>query len=207
MTTRKELYNRTCVKAITCTRCPKVLKDEVFLNEHNGSLDADLFFIGQAPGTARAGSNPDFLIKSLHGNQAGRNFEMLLERTGINRNRIFVTNTVLHSPVDENRTGRRPSTQELKNCAIYLVEQLEIVMPKIIVTLGAVALESLNLIRAHSYTLNNSATLLKTWNDHLLYPMFHPSPQVIASWRNMDQQTEDYLRLIEICKQNNISNY
>ena len=59
-------------------------------------------------------------------------------------------------------------------------------------TLGSVALEALKRIESHSYTLKESAGKILQWHGRLLVPIYHPSPQVLASHRREAAQLEDY---------------
>ena len=59
-------------------------------------------------------------------------------------------------------------------------------------TLGAVALEGLRGIDYHNFTLKLEAASILEWNKRLLIPLYHPSPQVIASHRRMHQQLADF---------------
>ena len=80
----------------------------------------------------------------------------------------------------------------MKNCAGFLERTINLINPKIIVTLGAVALEGLRRIAYHNFTLKLEAASILEWNKRLLIPLYHPSPQVIASHRRMHQQLADF---------------
>jgi len=60
------------------------------------------------------------------------------------------------------------------------------------VTLGSVALEALKRIHYHEFTLKDSAAHVQRWDGRLLVPIYHPSPQVLASHRREKQQLQDY---------------
>jgi uracil-DNA glycosylase len=67
-----------------------------------------------------------------------------------------------------------------------------LVDPRVIVTLGTVALEALKRIQYHELSLNTSAAQIHSWNGRMLVPIYHPSPQVLASHRREAQQLLDY---------------
>jgi DNA polymerase len=69
---------------------------------------------------------------------------------------------------------------------------IELIQPAIIATLGTVALEALKLIHYHEFTLRNDAAKVRRWNDRLLIPLYHPSPQVLITSRNERAQVQDY---------------
>ena len=61
-----------------------------------------------------------------------------------------------------------------------------------IVTLGSVALEALKRIQYHELNLKTAAAQIHSWNDRVLVPIYHPSPQVLASHRREAEQLQDY---------------
>ena len=69
---------------------------------------------------------------------------------------------------------------------------INLINPKIIATLGAVALEGLRRIDYHNFTLKLEAASILKWSSRLLIPLYHPSPQVIASHRRMPEQLADF---------------
>ena len=69
---------------------------------------------------------------------------------------------------------------------------IAIVNPKIVVTLGSVALEALKKIQSHELNLKEDAARIHDWNGKVLVPIYHPSPQVLASHRREAQQLSDY---------------
>ena len=74
----------------------------------------------------------------------------------------------------------------------FLTRTIDLVQPSIIVTLGTVALEALKLIHYHEFTLKNDAAKVRRWNDRLLIPLYHPSPQVLVTSRKEQAQLRDY---------------
>jgi DNA polymerase len=65
--------------------------------------------------------------------------------------------------------------------------------PSVVVTLGAVSLAALRAIEYHQLSLKENAGQVHEWNGRLLVPLYHPSPQVLASHRREDAQLRDYL--------------
>ncbi|GAA3328717.1 hypothetical protein GCM10020331_073820 [Ectobacillus funiculus] len=74
---------------------------------------------------------------------------------------------------------RSPTKQEVTNCHPYLARIIELVNPKVIVTLGKKALEALKEIETHQLLLKEDVGTYTKWNNRWLYPLYHPSPQVI----------------------------
>ncbi len=98
-----------------------------------GCLDADVMFIGEGPG-----KNEDIAGLPFVG-QAGKILDSLLDSIGLERSDIFIGNTVKCRPPN----NRTPSVKEMEACKPYLVSQIELIQPKIIVIMGSAALSSL----------------------------------------------------------------
>src|SRR5690606_12666891 len=126
-------FDTLCEKVQKCAKCARMCESQRVLNRSGGALDADVMFIGEAPG--RLGADNSGI--PFHGDKSGHNFEELLEFAGLNRSRIFVTNAVLCNPRDEDGNNSTPTKNEVQNCSDYLAKQIRIINPKIVVTLGA----------------------------------------------------------------------
>jgi uracil-DNA glycosylase family 4 len=80
----------------------------------------------------------------------------------------------------------------LANCSSFLRRTIDVVNPRVIVTLGSVALEALKRIQYHELNLKTAAAQIHSWNNRVLVPIYHPSPQVLASHRREAEQLADY---------------
>ena len=183
-----EKFLKLAREAQNCRRCANLCDRTAVLSELNGNIDPKVMFIAEAPG--RQGG--DRTRKPFSGDKSGANFQMLLDSIGLTREEIFITNTVLCNPRKASGANRRPTRAEMKNCAGFLERTIDLVNPKIIVTLGAVALEGLRSIDYHSFTLKLEVASVQEWKKRLLIPLYHPSPQVIASHRRMRDQLADF---------------
>lgn len=96
-----------------------------------GNLDADIMFIGEAPGEQEAKSGRPFV-----GN-AGRVLDELLESIGLVRADVYITNIVKDRPPD----NRDPTVVEIDLYSPLLVRQLQIIQPQVIATLGRFAMD------------------------------------------------------------------
>src|SRR5207245_726841 len=81
---------------------------------------------------------------------------------------------------------------ELRNCSAFLRRTIDLINPRIIVTLGGVALEALKLVHYHDFTLRGDAAKVRQWNGRRLIPLYHPSPQVLITSRDEKAQLRDY---------------
>ena len=176
-----------------CRACSRMEGRRRVLSPANGPLGARVLFIAEAPGRfgAEKGGIP------LSGDASGRNFLRYLAAAGMTREEVFVTNAALCNPRTVRGTNAPPSPAELRNCAPFLRRTLAVVQPDVIVTLGNKALAALNLIEPHAYTLRQHAATAVAWNGHTLFPLYHPSPQVVISptGRTHAAQEEDYRAL------------
>jgi uracil-DNA glycosylase len=188
-------------EAQKCRRCENLCERVAVLSELNGNIDPKVMFIAEAPG--RQGG--DRTRKPFSGDASGANLQMLLDSIGLKREDIFITNTVLCNPRKESGANRKPTKKEMNNCADFLERTLHLINPKIIVTLGAVGLEGLKAIAYHNFTLKLNAADILEWNKRLLIPLYHPSPQVVASHRRMHEQLADFQILKKAIEKTNNS--
>ncbi|MGB8510395.1 MAG: uracil-DNA glycosylase [Pyrinomonadaceae bacterium] len=186
-------------EASACRRCAAMEGRTAVLSEHNGRVDARVMFIGEAPG--RQGG--DRTRVPFSGDQSGRNFARYLASINLARSGLFITNAALCNPRTESGANRKPARAEVSNCSEFLRRQLEIINPPVVVTLGAVSLAALSSVEYHQLTLKQDAGRIREWWGRLLVPLYHPSPQVLASHRREAAQLEDYkavasaLRIVE----------
>ncbi|HUC83564.1 MAG TPA: uracil-DNA glycosylase [Candidatus Acidoferrales bacterium] len=127
-----------------------------------GDADAKLFFIGEGPG-----ENEDLQGRPFVG-RAGQLLDKMIAAMGLKREQAFIANIVKCRP-PENRV---PAPDEVATCTPYLVRQIEIIRPKVIVTLG---------LPAAKYMLSSSLTMgrlrgqWQQWRGIKLMPTFHPA--------------------------------
>jgi uracil-DNA glycosylase family 4 len=126
------------------------------------------------------------------GDQSGANFDRFLNSINLPRSEIFITSAALCNPRSSSGANRRPTQKELANCSYFLQRIIDVVNPEVIVTLGSVALEALKRIHYHEFNLKTSAATIQTWGEFVLVPIYHPSPQVLASHRREQEQLKDY---------------
>jgi uracil-DNA glycosylase len=181
-------FKRIIAEAAACTRCPAMCERSAVLSELNGSAAARIMFIGEAPGRKGA----DRTRVPFSGDQSGKNLDRFLASIQLSRDDIFITSAALCNPRTESGANRKPSKVELKNCSQFLRRTLELVDPSLVVTLGSVALDSVRSIEPHTLSLKESAAQIHDWNGRVLVPIYHPSPQVLASHRREAEQLRDY---------------
>ncbi len=131
-----------------------------------GSAEADILFIGEAPG-----KNEDIQGVPFIG-AAGKFLATMLALIQLKREDIYITNIVKYRPPD----NRDPSPQEIIACQEWLHEQIKIIRPKIIVTLGRHAMEHFvpgrKISEAHGQTFQKNLASIGTQTFFVLY---HPA--------------------------------
>lgn len=137
----------------------------------------NIVFIGEAPGAEETKKSTPFVGK------AGRQLDSLLEMAGIARENVFITNAVKYRPTlikPRSVSNRTPSRKELEAGLPLLTEELTVLRPKIIVTLGntplAAALALLKLEPGIIGDVHGQA-LHSTFNGEriVLFPLYHPA--------------------------------
>lgn len=189
-TSKEKIFSLLLNSVNKCDICPRMCDRKKVLSNLNGNINSKVVFIAEAPG--RLGAECTGI--PLCGDVTGNNFESLLSNIGWSRNDIFITNAILCNPQDENGNNATPTKEEVYNCSYYLDMVLELIEPEVIVTLGAKALEALNHIENHNYTLKDDVATLLPWNGTHIFPMYHMSPRA-AIHRSLLQQRTDFIAL------------
>ena len=188
--TKEKCFNSLINCANNCDICSRMCKRKKVLSHLNGNINSKVVFIAEAPG--RLGAECTGI--PLYGDVTGNNFELLLSNIGWSREEVFITNAILCNPQDENGNNSTPTKDEISNCSYYLEMVLELINPEVVVTLGAKALDALNNIEKHNYTLKSNVATLVPWNGIHLFPMYHMSPRA-AIHRSLTQQRTDFIAL------------
>ena len=191
-------FTQLCSEAAACRVCPDLAERQAVLSELNGTLTPRVMFIGEAPG--RQGG--DRTRTPFSGDASGRNLERYLASINLRRADIFITNAALCNPRTPTGANRKPTNLEVANCSGFLRRQIELLAPPVIATLGAVSLAALRRLAYHSLSLRADAGQVHEWDGRLLVPLYHPSPQVLASHRREAQQLQDYQALAQALRRN-----
>ncbi len=130
--TKSEMLEKIAEEIKKCKKC-RLWKTRTNAVPGEGPSNAKIFFIGQAPGKQEDLQGRPFV------GRAGKFLNMLLEKNNIARNKVFITSVLKCFPPK----NRLPKNDEVKACLPYLIKQLEIVNPRIVVLLGNVAVKAL----------------------------------------------------------------
>jgi DNA polymerase len=188
-------FRKFSQQASECRLCPRMADQPAVLTHTNGSLDADILFVAEAPGRFGAGRTGI----PFHGDRSGENFETLLSHIKLTRKDVFITNAVLCNPL-QNGNNAKPSKKEIRNCSHFLESVLNLIRPKVVVTLGAVGLDAMNDLLDTKYVLNETAAKPQKQADFILLPLYHPSPRVTNTRRPLSQQKKDFQKILSLIK-------
>lgn len=164
----------------TIEKIKKKLLEQVALSEYcdktivfgEGKEKADIFLIGEAPGGDEEKKCRPFV------GRGGKNLDRFLEIIGIERKEIYLTNVVKLRPIKINpKTGRiinrPPTANEIKFFLPCLFEEIQLVKPKLIVTLGNVPLKAVT--KDKDITIGNNHGRLLTNLNPPVFPLYHPA--------------------------------
>ncbi|MEZ4087045.1 MAG: uracil-DNA glycosylase [Candidatus Gracilibacteria bacterium] len=152
-------------KILKCRLC-RLCEGAIQAVPGEGNPDADIFFIGEAPG-----KNEDLQGEPFVG-AAGKFLNELLESINLKREDIFITNIVKHRPPN----NRDPKDDEIEACFPYLDQQIQAIKPLLIVTLGRHAMNrfmpGLQISKVHGQAKRVKSIFSK---KQVIYPLYHPA--------------------------------
>lgn len=123
-------------RALVCVKCEHLVKSRTQVVFGVGNIDAELMFVGEAPGADEDLQGEPFVGK------AGQLLTKIIEAMGFSRDDVYIGNVLKCRPdMPPGESGnRKPRPDEMATCLPYLVEQIEIIQPRVMVALGATAM-------------------------------------------------------------------
>jgi DNA polymerase len=171
-------------EAKACTRCPLyTTRTQVVFG--SGNADADLMFVGEAPGFHEDQQGIPFV------GRAGQLLNELLAEQGLARDDVFIANVLKSRPPD----NRDPQPSEIEACRPYLEKQVELIEPKVICTLGNFSTKlltgsPLGITRVHGQPQERHMG----GRPVTLFPIFHPAAG-LRTPAVKEQLREDFTKL------------
>ncbi len=147
-----------------CTRCD-LARERTQVVRGVGPVPAELMLVGEAPGAEEDRRGAPFVGRS------GRLLDQLFEANGLDRERAFITNIVACRPPG----NRTPKAAEIRAHAPWLEEQIRLVEPKLLVTLGRVALAYFLPGAKVTEVHGKPQSIERNGRSIALLPLFHPS--------------------------------
>jgi uracil-DNA glycosylase len=183
---RREELKAVWRQAQACTRCPQLASTRQTVVFGSGNADADLMFVGEAPGANEDRQGLPFV------GQAGRLLDTLLEEIGLTRADVFVVNTLKCRPPG----NRDPLPQEIDACQDYLFRQLELIEPRVVCTLGNFATKLLRGDPSTGITRLHGREEIRRIGPRRvrLYPIYHPAAALYTP-KMLDTLRADFARI------------
>ena len=178
-------------RAAVCVKCPHLAASRKNVVFGVGNIHSPLMFVGEAPGADEDEQGEPFVGK------AGQLLTRIIQTMGFTRDTVYIANILKCRPDTPGQSmgNRKPTADEMKTCLPYLQAQIDLIQPKVIVALGATAVEGLlgksggiTRLRGHWQVFRNIP----------LMPTFHPAyllrNQALSEKRKV---WEDMLQIME----------
>ncbi len=174
-------------EAAACERCPlAATRTRVVFGA--GNADADLMFVGEAPGQQEDLQGLPFV------GRAGKLLDELLAEVGLSRDEVFITNVLKSRPPG----NRDPQPDEIEACRPYLDHQIELIEPKVICTLGNFATKLLTRSSRGITGVRGRPQVHEIGGRTLrIYPLFHPAA-ALRTPRVLEELREDFAGLPDL---------
>jgi uracil-DNA glycosylase family 4 len=186
---RREELKAVYQQASACTKCPQLASTRRTVVFGAGNADADLMFVGEAPGAREDETGLPFV------GQAGKLLEKLLGEIGLERGDVFIANVLKCRPPQ----NRDPLPGEIDACQDYLFRQLDLIQPRVVCTLGNFATKLLRADPGTGITRLHGREEVRRIGPRVvrLYPLYHPAaalytPSMVETLR------ADFARLPEL---------
>jgi uracil-DNA glycosylase len=155
-------------RVLACMKCPHLAASRKNVVFGVGSLDAELMFIGEAPGADEDDQGEPFV------GRAGQLLTKIIQAMGLTRDTVYIGNILKCRPDTPGQAAgnRKPTAEEMNICIPYLHEQIDLIRPKVIVALGATAVEGL---LGKTIGITRLRGTWKTYRGTPLMPTYHPA--------------------------------
>ncbi len=181
-----------------CQRC-RLAKTRTNIVFGVGNPEAELMFVGEAPGSEEDKQGEPFV------GRAGKLLDKIIQAMGLERETVYIANVVKCRPPE----NRNPAIDEIQTCGPFLLQQVEIIQPKVIVALGTFAAQTLmqteskiGMLRGRFHAWPNAlaqATFETAFPIHSvkLMPTYHPAfllrnPNMKAKvWEDMQKVMQE----------------
>jgi DNA polymerase len=159
---KSALLDQIRARVCACTKCPHLARTRTQTVFGVGNPDADLMFVGEAPGADEDEQGEPFV------GRAGQLLTKIIEAIGMKREEVLIGNVNRCRPPG----NRAPTTEEATTCKPYLLREIAIVQPKVIVVLGNTAMKNLLDTREGITRLRGR---FQDYKGIKVMPTFHPA--------------------------------
>ena len=178
-------------RALACVKCPHLAASRKSIVFGVGNPDAQLMFVGEAPGADEDAQGEPFV------GRAGELLTKIIQATGLKRDDVYIANILKCRPDTPGQSAgnRKPTPDEMATCLPYLHEQIDLIRPRVLVALGATAVEGL---LGKTVGITKLRGTWKTYRGIPLMPTYHPAyllrNQAVSEKRKV---WEDMLQVME----------
>jgi DNA polymerase len=161
-------FNELRRRALACVKCPHLASSRKTVVFGVGSIDAELMFVGEAPGADEDEQGEPFVGK------AGQLLTKIIQTMGLSRQTVYIGNILKCRPDTPGQSAgnRPPKPEEMATCIPYLHEQIDLIRPKVIVALGATAVTGL---LGKTIGITKLRGQWQTYRGTPLMPTYHPA--------------------------------
>ncbi len=155
-------------RALVCVKCPNLASSRKSVVFGVGSPDAQLMFVGEAPGADEDEQGEPFVGK------AGQLLTKIIQTMGFQRSTVYIANILKCRPDTPGQSAgnRKPTPEEMQTCIPYLHEQIDLIQPKVLVALGATAVEGL---LGKTIGITKLRGQWRSYRNIPLMPTYHPA--------------------------------
>jgi len=178
-------------RVLACVKCAHLASSRKTVVFGVGNIDAQLMFVGEAPGADEDEQGEPFV------GRAGELLTKIIQATGLQRSDVYIANILKCRPDTPGQTAgnRKPTPDEMATCIPFLHEQIDLIRPKVLVALGATAVEGL---LGKTVGITKLRGNWQTYRGIPLMPTYHPAyllrNQAISEKRRV---WEDMLAVME----------
>ncbi len=155
-------------RALACVKCPHLAGSRKSVVFGVGSIEAQLMFVGEAPGADEDERGEPFVGK------AGQLLTKIINTMGLAREQVYIANILKCRPDTPGQSAgnRKPTPEEMATCIPYLHEQIDLIRPRVLVALGATAVEGL---LGKTIGITKLRGNWQTYRGTPLMPTYHPA--------------------------------
>ena len=178
-------------RVLGCVKCKNLVDTRKNVVFGVGNINSDLLFVGEAPGADEDARGEPFV------GAAGQLLTKIIQTMGLSRETVYIANILKCRPdMPLHSSGnRKPTSEEMRTCIPFLQEQIDLIRPKVIVGLGATAVEGL---LGKPIFITKARGQWHTYRGIPLMPTYHPAyllrNQALAEKRRV---WEDMLKVME----------
>lgn len=181
-------------RALVCQKCPHLVRSRKQVVFGVGDIYSPLMFVGEAPGADEDEQGEPFV------GRAGQLLTRVIQAMGYSRETVYIANVLKCRPDTPGQTSgnRKPTVDEMKTCLPYLLAQIDLIKPKVIVALGGTAMEGLF---GEAVPITRHRGRFRTFRDTPVMPTYHPSYLLRNQSLKVKREVwEDMLQVLELLK-------